>query len=102
MPFNPTMSPTAKSGEGDVENHREVGRSGGHRLSSSGSDSTYAKINAQGQWIERSQHVNLNELFERMSTDELERYARDGKLPGWFTETVPVPLATGQDDGEEG
>jgi hypothetical protein len=61
-----------------------------------------SEINAQGQWIERSEHVNLNELFERMSTDELERYARDGRLPGWFTETVPVPLATGQDDGEEG
>ena len=62
----------------------------------------YAKINAQGQWVERSEHVNLNELFERMSKDELERYARDGKLPDWFTETVSVPLATGQNDGEEG
>jgi len=62
----------------------------------------YAKINAQGQWIERSEHVNLNELFERMSKDELERYARDSKLPDWFTETVPVLLATGQEDGEGG
>lgn len=61
----------------------------------------YAKINAQGQWIERSEHVNLNELFERMSKDELEAYARDGKLPDWFTETVSVLPATGQDDGEE-
>ena len=60
----------------------------------------YAKINAQGQWVERSEHVNLNELFERMSKDELEAYARDGKLPGWFTETMSVPLATGQDRGE--
>jgi len=25
----------------------------------------YAKINAQGQWVERSEHVNLNELFAR-------------------------------------
>jgi hypothetical protein len=60
----------------------------------------YAKINAQGQWVERSEHVNLNELFERMSRDELERYARDGKLPDWFFETVSVLPATGQDDGE--
>ena len=52
--------------------------------------------------FERSAHVNLNELFERMSRDELEAYARDGKLPEWFTETVAVPVATGQDDGEEG
>jgi hypothetical protein len=25
----------------------------------------YAKINAQGQWVECSEYVNLNELFER-------------------------------------
>jgi hypothetical protein len=62
----------------------------------------YAKINAQGQWVERSEHLNLNELFERMSKDELETYARDGKLPAWFTETVSVTLATEQDDGEDG
>ncbi len=44
----------------------------------------YAKINAQGQWIERRETVNLNELFDRMSREELEAYARDGALPGWF------------------
>jgi hypothetical protein len=48
----------------------------------------YAKINALGQWIDRSEHVNLNELFERMSREELEAYAKDGTLPAWFTETV--------------
>ena len=47
-------------------------------------------------------NVNLNELFERMSKDELECYARDGKLPDWFTETVSIPVATAQDNGEEG
>jgi hypothetical protein len=62
----------------------------------------YAKINAQGQWVERSEYVNLNELFERMSKDELEAYARDGNLPDWFTETSPVPVATAEDVGEEG
>jgi hypothetical protein len=46
------------------------------------------KINAQGQWIERSEHVNLNELFERMSKEELETYACDATLPAWFTRTV--------------
>jgi hypothetical protein len=59
----------------------------------------YAKINAQDQWIERSEHLNLNELFDRMSKDELEAYARDGKLPAWFTETVGSPVATLPDDG---
>ena len=31
----------------------------------------YSKINAAGQWIQRSEHVNLNELFERMTQQEL-------------------------------
>ena len=57
----------------------------------------YAKINAQGQWIERSEHVNLNELFERMTKDELENYARDGKLPDWFTQTVGATPQDGQE-----
>jgi hypothetical protein len=59
----------------------------------------YAKINAQGQWVERSEHVNLNELFDRMSNDELEAYARDDKLPAWFTEAVGSSVATLPDDG---
>ncbi len=41
----------------------------------------YASINASGQWVERSEQVSLNELFERMTRDELEAYARDGTLP---------------------
>jgi hypothetical protein len=57
----------------------------------------YAKINAQGQWVDRSEYVNLNELFERMSKDELETYARDGKLPGWFTETAGVAAQNSQE-----
>jgi hypothetical protein len=48
----------------------------------------YSKINAAGQWVERSEHVSLNEMFERMSREELETYAKDGTLPGWFTQTV--------------
>jgi hypothetical protein len=48
----------------------------------------YAKINAAGQWVDRSETINLHELFERMTQDELEAYARDGKLPAWFSQTV--------------
>ena len=44
----------------------------------------YSKINAQGQWIERSEAVNLNELFDRMTREELEAYASNGILPAWF------------------
>jgi hypothetical protein len=54
----------------------------------------YAKINARGQWVERSEHVNLNDLFDRMTQDELEAYAKDGTLPAWFEHTVG---ATGSD-----
>jgi hypothetical protein len=41
----------------------------------------YAKINANGQWIDRVEGVNLNELFDRMTKAELETYAREGTLP---------------------
>jgi len=59
----------------------------------------YAKINAVGQWIERSEHINVNELFERMSNKELEAYAREGTLPSWFNQTV---RATRNDSQEAG
>jgi hypothetical protein len=49
-----------------------------------------AKINIQGQWVERTEHVNLNELFERMSQKELEAYAQNGTLPDWFNQAVGV------------
>jgi hypothetical protein len=44
----------------------------------------YARINTAGQWVERSETLNLNELFGRMSRVELEDYAANGKLPAWF------------------
>ena len=53
----------------------------------------YARINATGQWVERSEHLDLNQLFDRMTALELEEYARDGKLPEWFTSSVEA--ATG-------
>lgn len=60
-----------------------------------------AKINAQGQWIDRSEHVNLNELFERMTLDEKEAYAKDGKLPDWFTRSVGVTQARTEESGND-
>jgi phage terminase small subunit len=35
-------------------------------------------------FTDRTETLNLNALFERMSTAELETYARDGTLPSWF------------------
>ena len=57
----------------------------------------YAKINANGQWIERTEQVSLNQLFDRMTRAEMEAYARDGQLPGWFERAVG---ATGADSPE--
>jgi hypothetical protein len=48
----------------------------------------YAKINPSGLLIERKERVDLNELFERMTREELDAYARDGNLPDWFVEAV--------------
>jgi hypothetical protein len=59
----------------------------------------YSKINAAGQWIERTEQVSLNDLFDRMSTEELERYAQSGTLPKWF-EAV-AQSATGKDSQTE-
>lgn len=53
----------------------------------------YSKINAQGQWVDRSEHINLNELFDRMTREEMETYAKEGTLPDWFTQTVGVAQA---------
>jgi hypothetical protein len=48
----------------------------------------YAKINAAGEWVDRTETVSLNELFERMTDHELEDYAQRGTLPAWFKATV--------------
>lgn len=58
-----------------------------------GAVSVYAKINANGQWVERSEFVNLNELFERMSREEMEAYAKDGMLPPWFEHAVGATVS---------
>jgi len=57
----------------------------------------YSKINAAGRWIERTEHIDLNELFDRMTRDELEKYAQEGKLPTWFTQAVPDTMNRSQE-----
>jgi hypothetical protein len=49
-----------------------------------GAVSAYARINSRGEWVERAETVNLNEVFQRMTGPELEAYAKDGTLPSWF------------------
>jgi hypothetical protein len=48
----------------------------------------YSKINAAGEWIDRTETVSMNQLFDRMTTQELEAYAQTGSLPSWFKATV--------------
>jgi hypothetical protein len=50
----------------------------------------YSKINAAGQWIDRTEQVSLNDLFDRMSTQELDEYAKSGTLPKWFEAAAPT------------
>jgi hypothetical protein len=38
----------------------------------------YAKVNSKGQWIERVEHLGMNDMFERMTREELGFYAKDG------------------------
>jgi hypothetical protein len=58
----------------------------------------YSKINAQGQWIERSESVNLNEPFDRMTSTELGADAQDGRLPQWFTNAIGATPTNSQED----
>jgi hypothetical protein len=60
----------------------------------------YSKINSQGKWVDRRELVNLNDLFDKMSEDELESYARDGKLPAWFELAIGRTLAPSTENPE--
>jgi hypothetical protein len=82
--------------------HREVRRREVTASAVVAAIQAYAKIDPQGHWIERSQNLNLNELFERMSSGELEAYAREGTLPDWFRKTASIPVATAADETEGG
>jgi hypothetical protein len=57
----------------------------------------YAKINAVGEWIDRTETVSMNDLFDRMSTQELEAYAQTGALPDWFRATVGATTGDSQE-----
>jgi hypothetical protein len=58
---------------------------------------TYARINSQGEWIERVEHVSLNDMFQRMTREELDAYAKDGSLPLWFVKAVGATGSSSQE-----
>lgn len=79
----------------------KVGRVHGNAQAVVSAIAVLSKINARGQWVDRSEMVTLNSLFERMSQAELETYARDGTLPSWFERNVigtPLQSAAGSED----
>jgi len=52
----------------------------------------FAKINAAGEWIEKSEKVNASptqELFGRMTRGEMLKYAETGALPDWWPTNTP-------------
>jgi hypothetical protein len=63
--------------------------------------SAYARINARGEWVERSEVVDLNALFDRMDRVELETYARSGTLPTWFPVVSGATATNGQGGNDE-
>jgi hypothetical protein len=58
----------------------------------------YAKINAAGQWVDRSEHLSLNNMFDRMTKEELTEYAETGALPGWFSTATTTATQNNDDD----
>ena len=60
--------------------------------------SAYARINLRGELVERTQSVNLNQLFNKMTAAELEAYAKTGALPEWFERTLAATGIEGRDE----
>jgi len=56
----------------------------------------YAKINAEGQWIDPSERVSFHQLFERMTRAELQNYAETGALPDWFPASARTDALTAE------
>jgi hypothetical protein len=47
----------------------------------------YAKINAQGEWVDKQENVTAAKnlaLFDRMTQGEMLKYAQTGELPEWW------------------
>jgi hypothetical protein len=67
-----------------------------------GAVSAYARINSRGKWVERSETVNLAEMFQRLSAAELDEYAKTGNLPDWFKTASGATVADSQGTANAG
>ena len=61
----------------------------------------YAKINANGQWVQRTEQVSLNQLFDLITREEMEAYAIDGQLPPWFERARSATGADSHGDSDK-
>jgi hypothetical protein len=52
--------------------------------------------------VERSEQVSLNDLFERMTQEEMEAYAADGALPEWFNRVTGATAVNGSERNSNG
>ena len=62
----------------------------------------YSKINTNGQWIDRRETIDLNDMFAKMTSEEMDRYATKNELPEWFTSAVgatPIDSHAGKNAG---
>lgn len=62
----------------------------------------YAKINANGEWVDRVAHVDMKAVFDRMSRDELLAYAENGKLPSWVSDFLGATPLQAIEEGPDG
>lgn len=62
----------------------------------------YAKINSAGEWIDRTETLSINDLFDRMSTQELGTYAQTGALPAWFPGGAIATAGYSEEDSKRG
>ena len=61
-----------------------------------------AKLNGRGELIEPDEHLELHDLFDRMSPEEYEAYAKDGTLPRWFEDEIATAGGRVLEGGENG
>jgi hypothetical protein len=61
----------------------------------------YAKMNSLEQGVDQAQGSNPKKLFERMSEEEREAFARDGSLPDWFSRAIGATPSDGQEGEKE-
>ncbi len=60
----------------------------------------YAKISAAGIWTDRFENVSAD-MFQRMSDEELEVYARDGALPDRLQAPATAAKTEKEEDNEK-